>query len=105
MDFLTDKECSTIWKSWRLWHHVESCEFDQIWFGYGDLSDITGIDIKLLKKFIKIIRDNKIAYHSPCVDSEGAPKGSGNFIYDRYIEKSWEEIKLILIKNVLEEQE
>ena len=96
IDFLTNEECVKIWKAWYEWHHVEGSEFDEVWFGYNELLDQTGIEIKLLKKFMKALRDKGICYHSPCVDPDGNPRGSGNFIIERYIEKSWSEIKIIL---------
>ena len=99
-DFLTEEECVKIWEEWLKWHHVECSSFDQLWFGYDDLSDLSGIDVKRLKKFMKVLRDNNIAYSTTLWSEEGTLRGKGNFIIERYVEKSWEEIKEILEKNL-----
>lgn len=93
---IADLECSLILDKWMEWNHIETGEFDQVWFGYAELSDQTLIDIKTLKRFMKLMRDNNIAYYCSCVNCEGIPQGSGNFIYDKHLGKSWEEIKELL---------
>jgi len=99
IDFLNDAECKIIWDAWMKWHSVEGSSFDALWFGYSDLSDQTRIDVKKLKKFIKVLRDGNIAYSSSLWSEEGMLRGKGNFIHDKYLYKPWDEIKIILDKD------
>lgn len=84
-----------IFEKWKAWTHWGG-EFDQIWFGYDSLSDETGVDVKTLKKFMKLLIKNKIAYHSPTVNNDYEINGSGIFMHEKYNDKEWNEIKEVI---------
>lgn len=93
---ITESELEKLWSVWAgEWHH-SNAEFEAVWRGYTKLSLRTGLSIKQLKKIMKVFRDKKIAYHSPCINGDYIPSGSGNFLYDQYENMSFEEIKDIL---------
>lgn len=94
---ITNEQCEKIWDVWAGdWHHQEYGEFDQVWSTYSTLFEQADVDIKILKKFIKIFRDKGLAYYTPCIDTEGKPKGSGTFLRIGYEDKSWQEIRKIV---------
>jgi len=93
---ITDEQAAKIWEVWAgEWHHHDG-EFDQVWLGYYELTYKTEVEISKLKKFIKIFRDSGMAYHSPTVNCEGEPNGSGTFLHERYQDLSWGQIKELL---------
>jgi hypothetical protein len=93
---ITEEEFEKFWNVWAgKWHHNEG-EFDFFWHGYAKLSEETNIDIKFLKKIIKYFRDKGFAQHHPTVNCDYEIAGSGNFLNDRYIDMSFDEIKPLL---------
>lgn len=76
-----------LWEVLYNWNHSDAGEFDQIWNGYSNLSDETGISEKELKKIMKKLRDANIMMHAPTINSDYIPSGSGNFLMWPYSEK------------------
>lgn len=80
-----------LWETLYEWNHNDG-EFDYIWNGYSELSDITGLSIKELKKIIKKLREAKIMYSAPTVNSDYEISGSGNFLIWPYENKTFDEL-------------
>jgi hypothetical protein len=90
---ITEEEAKKIWEVWAgEWHHKNG-EFDQVWLTYSALEESTGVDIKRLKKFIKLFRDKGLAVHNPCINSDYEPSGSGIFLIKGFSDYTWQEIK------------
>ena len=81
------------------WHNQKG-EFSEVWRGYNTLSDKTGMFISELKTFIAYLRSNGIMYHAPTINSDYEPNGSGNFIYERFIDYSWQEIEAEITRRI-----
>ena len=91
---ITDKENEKIWNVWSKWNRTDNMEFSMVWKGYNTFFDELNAEIEMnkIKKFMKIMRLKKIGYCSPTMrDYEIC--GSGNFIYEKYLDLSWEDVK------------
>jgi hypothetical protein len=66
-----------------------------MWFGYSALEHETGIPKKPLQRIMAVLRKNNIVEYTTTVNLDGMVRGSGYFLHDEYIGKSWEEIKKI----------
>jgi len=92
---ITNEDMEKLWDVWTSWHHMD-LEFEQYWFGYDKLSEETNIPIPKLRKIIKYFRDNNMAYHGPCINSEYKISGSGSFLKYKYIDLLWNEMKELI---------
>ena len=62
------------------------------WLGYKVLEDETKIPKKILQKIMAILRTANIVEYTSTVDLDGVLHGSGYFLHDEYIGKSYEQI-------------
>jgi hypothetical protein len=90
-----------LWKVLYAWNHHDG-EFDNIWMGYSTLEDETGIPVKELKKITAVLRAAGIMFHSPAVNSDMSPSGSGNYLLARYENKTYDEMVEIFERAIAE---
>lgn len=64
----------------KSWQCDKYHEYSAIWYGYNTLAEITGYDVKVLKKAINSLKNDGLVIKLYTSSSEGRCAGSGWFL-------------------------
>ena len=99
---ISNFERKAVFEILKQWSNIKGGFCDHMWYGYSQLEDEIAVQFNInipenkLKKIMKEFRDKNIAEHIPCVNSDGMPYGSGNFLIFAYQDCEWIKIEDII---------